>query len=175
MKQLNKKAPAIFYVGVVLLCMVLVSTHFTSGLYARYTATSSVSDRAVVARFDINDNFTSSAALIDVAASSATIDGGAQQVQTVQITNTTQTNVTYTVKAQNLTGNLPIEVFFGSPMQPTATLTGTLAPNETIDQNIQIQWTDVDDFSWTDDQKDPRFAGRVDLIRLTVSLEQTNQ
>ena len=51
----------------------------------------------------------------------------------------------------------------------------TVAPNETIDQNIQIQWTDVDDFSWTDDQKDPRFAGRVDLIRLTVSLEQTTQ
>lgn len=38
----------------VLLCLTLFSAHFTSGLYAKYTATATGSDSARVAKFEVN-------------------------------------------------------------------------------------------------------------------------
>ncbi len=49
MKQVNQKVPAVFYAGLVLLCVTLITWHFTSGLYARYSTSASGSDRARVA------------------------------------------------------------------------------------------------------------------------------
>lgn len=53
MKKLNSRTPVVFHVGLVLLCMVLFSTYLTGGLYARYVTTSSGSDSARVAKFDV--------------------------------------------------------------------------------------------------------------------------
>lgn len=53
MRQSNTRTPAVFHVGLVLLCLVLFSTYLTGGLYARYTTSASGSDSARVARFEI--------------------------------------------------------------------------------------------------------------------------
>ena len=58
MKQLNMKTPLVFRLGVVLLCVMLMSTHLTGNLYARYSATATGSDSARVARFSITNTLT---------------------------------------------------------------------------------------------------------------------
>lgn len=157
MKQSNQKVPVVFYAGLVLLCAALITSHFTSGLYARYTTSASVGDSAVVAAFEIGENLSSTSALIEVSAKPPATDGETSTVQTVQITNSSHTNVTYTVTAENLTGNLPILI---------NSLTGTLAPNARVENTIAIEWTDA--------LKDSKYAGMIDLVRLTVSVEQAN-
>jgi hypothetical protein len=54
MQKATKKTPFVFYAAMVLLCLVLFSAHLTSGLYARYTSTSSAGDNARVAKFDVS-------------------------------------------------------------------------------------------------------------------------
>ena len=157
MKQLNQKVPAVFYAGLALLCAALITSHFTSGLYARYTASASVGDSAVVAAFEIGEDLSSSSAMIEVTAKPPAAVGETSTVQAVQISNSSDATVIYTVTSENLTGNLPIEI---------ESFTGTLAPDGTVTQEIAIEWTDV--------LNDPQYAGMVDLIRLTVSVEQAN-
>ena len=53
MKQLNQKTPWVFRLGVALLCVMLMTTHFTGNLYARYSTTATGSDSARVAKFDV--------------------------------------------------------------------------------------------------------------------------
>ena len=53
MKQSNKKAPLVFYIGACLLVMVLFSVNMTSGLYARYATEATGSAGARVAKFDV--------------------------------------------------------------------------------------------------------------------------
>ena len=61
MQKVTQKTPLVFYAGMVLLCLVLFSAHLTSGLYARYTSTSSAGDNARVAKFDISSANTNTA------------------------------------------------------------------------------------------------------------------
>lgn len=76
MDKLNKRSPILLYIGLFLLAAVLISSYMVSGLYARYTTTSTGSDSARVARFDVSNsidsieadiklNFFDSAALSD--------------------------------------------------------------------------------------------------------------
>lgn len=54
--------------ALVLLFLTMVSIHMTSGLYARYTATSTASDSARVAKFDVATNLDNKDITIDCAA-----------------------------------------------------------------------------------------------------------
>ena len=162
MRQSNRKAPLIFYVGVVLFCLVLISTHFTSGLYARYIVTSSVSDSARIATFEINETLSSRSGVIHVDANPSAIK---EYKGNVLISNTGETRVTYKLGSQNMTRNLPIAILLGDPSENATSCSGTLAPNESVQINVSIKWTD--------DTKDPKYAGMVDLVRLTITVEQT--
>lgn len=57
-KELNKKQPILFYIGLCTLCLVLITTHMTGGLFARYTASANGSDSARVAKFGCNVYYT---------------------------------------------------------------------------------------------------------------------
>ena len=46
-----------FYAGLIILCCFLVSTHFTGGLYAKYSTTSYGEDSARVAKFNVTNAF----------------------------------------------------------------------------------------------------------------------
>ena len=54
MKQSNRKTPAVFTIGLVLLCLVMFSQYMTGGLYARYVSTATASSGARVAKFDVS-------------------------------------------------------------------------------------------------------------------------
>lgn len=56
MQKSNTRTPWVFYVGVVVLCCFLISTHFTGGLYAKYSTTAYGEDSARVAKFYANSN-----------------------------------------------------------------------------------------------------------------------
>lgn len=49
----NRKVNIPMCAALILLCLVLVSSHLTSGLYARYTSSSTGSDSARVAKFEV--------------------------------------------------------------------------------------------------------------------------
>ncbi len=66
MKKLNRKTPIVFYIGVVLLCLVMVSINMTSGLYARYTSRDQSSDSARVARFVFDVKKSGTTEFIDI-------------------------------------------------------------------------------------------------------------
>lgn len=53
MKKNKMKAPVIFYVAVLVLCLTMVSTSLSSGFYAKYTTEVSASDSARVAKYDV--------------------------------------------------------------------------------------------------------------------------
>lgn len=52
-KRNNRRAPLVFYAGMLVFVMTLFSLNMTSGLYARYTSGATGSDSARVARFDV--------------------------------------------------------------------------------------------------------------------------
>ena len=54
MEKVNKKTPIVFYVGIVLLGLVIISSYFTNGLYARYAVSEFSYDDARIASFDVN-------------------------------------------------------------------------------------------------------------------------
>ncbi len=58
MRQSNKKAPPVFYIGICLFILVLFSVNMTSGLYARYTDEEIGSDDARVAKFYVDSKGT---------------------------------------------------------------------------------------------------------------------
>ena len=66
MQKSNTRTPWVFYVGVVVLCCFLISTHFTGGLYARYSTTAYGEDSARVAKFDADSNIATMATPIDL-------------------------------------------------------------------------------------------------------------
>ncbi len=53
MEKSNRKAPIVFYIGLILLCVWLASFHLFGGLYARYSSFASGSDSARVAGFSV--------------------------------------------------------------------------------------------------------------------------
>lgn len=81
MKQWNIKAPLVFRLGVVLLCMVAFSSHLMGGFYARYTTSVSGTSTARVAKFDVE------ASLVE------NIDG----TFTVNVTNNSDVTIECTV------------------------------------------------------------------------------
>ena len=53
MKKINIKAPLVFRLGVVLMCVMMLTCHMMSGLYARYTSSAQGSATATVAKLDV--------------------------------------------------------------------------------------------------------------------------
>lgn len=53
MRRSNNRTPYVFHAAMILLCLVLISSHLTGGMYARYVATSSGSDGARVAKYGV--------------------------------------------------------------------------------------------------------------------------
>lgn len=70
--------------ALVLLCLTMITTHMTGGLYARYTTTASGSDSARVAKFDVQCNVTA-------------VEGTTDQFN-VTVTNNSDVTVEYTLE-----------------------------------------------------------------------------
>lgn len=77
-------------IAAVLLCLVMVSIHLMSGMYAKYTTNGSGNDDARVAKFDVNITGDAEAVVVDCAKST-------DNVYSITIANTSEVAVSYTL------------------------------------------------------------------------------
>ena len=96
-KYLKPSAPVavgsmMMRIAAALICLVLISTHMMSGLYAKYTSRGTGSDSARVAAFDVNVTGTP-----DAVAVSCTESGIANGTYTLTVENQSEVAVRYTL------------------------------------------------------------------------------
>lgn len=155
----------------VLLLLVLVSTGMVSGQFARYVTRASGADSARVASFEI----TQTGALTE--SFTATLSPGASYSSSVEVTNTSEVAVRYSITVSNPENNLPLEfsavdsdnnALTAETAGSTCTLTGFLPANgaESETYTLTIKWKAAE----TDDS----YAGKVDLIRITLTAAQAD-
>lgn len=158
MKELNRKTPLVFKIGVLLLCAMLVTSYMMSGLYARYTVTAFASDSARVAKFTFTDGQMQMQAQSFVIYSSSVYPGQIVGSYQVAIENKSEVAISYVIKFENLTDNLPVKDVTRPP--------DVLVPNQTTSIIFQIPWLSTDN--------SPDYAGKTDIVRITVSVEQVD-
>ena len=160
-RQLNHhdRAPVVFGVGIVLLCMFIFSLNMTGGLYARYTTTVSGEASARIAQFN----------------PSLVIDGSETELSTIvavpftpdeayalTIINQSEVAVQYHLLITNMTNNLPIADVQTSLNQP-------IAPGGEQTVTLGINW------SMGDQEKlNPNLSGMVDLLQVTLQIVQVD-
>lgn len=153
MKKNNRHPNWILHLAGILFCLTLFSMHLTSGLYARYSATSSSDDGARVARFNIEQTGTLTQ-LIEL-----DVYPGFTYSYTLVLENNSEVAVAYTVTVERLTENLPLTV---SLNDYTGTMDANTAEEKTC--TLSIAW-DVRDNSAT-------YSQDIDAIRVMVRAEQ---
>lgn len=154
----------------VLLCLVLYTTHLMSGLFARYTTSSSASDNARVAKFDITESGTMTQS-INFSINPLDTTSSTNKIQyAIVVANNSEVSMAYTIKAENLTDNLPLELIMQNNSTANNMTTGILNPSsKTISLMLNIGWNtgvaDYNDFSYNN---------KVDEIIVTVECEQVD-
>lgn len=157
-----KKFNIPMYAACVLLCLVLISTYMTSGLYARYTAQGEMYDDARVAKFEVTEGYTkfSEELKLDIAP-------GETYKAAVSVTNNSEVAINYVIDINNITGNLPLKFKYrsgGGEYKELPHSGENLAPNGTTAKyDIQIQF---------DDEKAIDYMGMVDYITIELRAEQ---
>ncbi len=160
----------------VLLCATLFSMHFTGGLYARYTASTSGSDGARVAAFRITQEGT----IFETV--KAEVTPGTTQSAELTITNKSEVAMEYTLTVTNVTGNITPLKFRLSPADDTTPRITTqkhengisissarqIPGDHTDKYNLEIVWEQ----DHNDLEKDLDFIGMVDYITVSVTAAQ---
>ena len=88
MKQSNIKIPFVFNLGLVLMCLMLISFSMMGGLYARYSTTATGEATAQIAKFDVQVTGDTTDVDVDVAEEK-------EGVYTFTITNNSDVTVEY--------------------------------------------------------------------------------
>lgn len=140
----------------VLLCLTLLSTHFTSGMMARYSTTVSGSDSARVAKFEVKQTgtFTKDLYLEDYYP-------GFSQQYTIVLENRSEVAVQCKVTVEKLSDNMPIQISF-TPVNEQ------LAPNDTQGNTYNLT------ISWPSGASDAAYSYEVDAIRIRVDAVQVD-
>ncbi len=162
MEQSNRKTPAVFIVGMVLFCLVIISSHLTGGLYARYATSATGGDAARVAVFNVlvtsNETLVTDSTLIDLGEMQPNQQG---KTITFTVNNQSEVTVEFLVTVENVTQNLPIDVEgsgVGGQLEPGAS--GTYA--------FSVLWRTGAA------NTDPKYAGQTDLLKLSVVARQVD-
>ena len=127
----KRKIPISLAAALVLLCLVLVSAHFTTGMYARYASNSGSSAGASAAKLQV---------LVEEAgntsgASEVSLTAGEIAQYTIKIRNPGQTAVKYSTQ-------VVFEEESASLFKQPDSLTGTLAPGENREETISLELKD---------------------------------
>ena len=114
MSKSNKKTPIVFYVGIVLACLTLISVYMTSGLYARYTTRATSSDSARVAKFRVTDTLTVTDSKGDEVNSFTMIEDslipGESTTYAFEVQNDSEVAVRFSVRGEASINNLPLDI-----------------------------------------------------------------
>ncbi len=156
MQKPNKSAPAVFYVGMALLCLMLITSHMMSGLYARYVSTAEGKSISRVAKFEF-DAKNSNTQTQDFTVRDISPKGNAELQ--IELKNSGEVNIECIITVQNLTGNLPIS-------DSTTTQNVEMGKTETV--KFDIKWQN------DDDSKKADYMNKTDLLRITVTAKQVD-
>ena len=155
----------IFRIAAVLLCLTVMSVWGTSRLYARYSTSASGSDSARVAKFQITQN---GDALTQT--QTITVEGmkpGDTNKYTVTVQSDSEVTVDYSISVKNVYENLPLEFKMQDASGKTITK-DTIQPNDTATKTYTLQVT------WPTSQTDQSYAGKVDLLNITLTAAQVD-
>lgn len=161
-KTKKRKGNAALWAAAILLCMVLLSTHMTSGLYARYAAVSGGSDGARVAAFvlDVEDetDHTVDVSQVNAPGKSATFRFAVRNHNDSRSSEVTEE---YQLFAE-LHGSLPLTVtvtgegtnmsLTNSAAQENASAVKLFQAGENGEHTYTVTVT------WPEDEKDPQYA-----------------
>ena len=124
----KKSMPTTLSVALVLLCMVLVTAHFTTGMYARYTTKSRGDDTGRIASFKVSATSDQTGPV--------TIGATKEGTYTLTVTNPGETAVRY--KAEVKFASADDAAKFGE----IAPLTGTLAPDANETKTLTLKMSE---------------------------------
>ena len=172
MKKSNKKTPIVFYVGILLACLTLVSIHMTSGLYARYTTSASGQDSARVARFEVTET-------LEVIKADGTTENtfvvgdvlrpGVSTTYTFTVKNNSEVAVSLTVQNTKYTigdeGKVSDTRYDELPILVSGEAV-VLQPGETRNVVFELIWDPA--------KTDPSYGYMIDMVELTVIVQQVD-
>ena len=154
----------------VLLMMVLVTTGIVSGQLARYITSAAGTDYARVAEFDITQTGTLTESF------TLPIAPGGSIQRAVTVRNSSEVAVNYRIAVSNPEDNLPLEFSAVDSGNTPLTLTGS--GNAVELAGSLAQGGDSETYTltirWKDGYTDDFYAGKVDLIRITLIAEQAD-
>ena len=138
---------------VVLLVLVCLSTAMVTGRYARYFSSVTVNESARVAKFEVTvqDQETQYASI--------PIQPGETAHKYFSVENKSEVAVALVFNVTSKYENLPLR--FEYPIR-----SGTVAPGETKNVSLEI--------TWPAERNDVIYAGRVELIEISVRVEQVD-
>ena len=170
MKKLNNRTPVVFYCGLLLLCLALISSYMTSDLYASYATSATGGDSARVAKFkvaysaNVNGEPVVYSEYVDLG---EIVPGGESRNITVIVENESEVAVQVKVYVYNVTGNLPLD----APRSGTANAepigtSSALAPGDTDNYSFNLKWDE--------EKTDPSYAGKTDILQIKIVVEQVD-
>ena len=165
MEKVNKKTPIVFYVGIVLLGLVIISSYFTNGLYARYAVSGFSYDDARIASFNVN--IESDVYFYSELIKLGEIQPGKAIPISFTLKNNSEVAVALNITAINLTGNLPLDIpLKGDENADSPIFSKALNPGESAVLTFEI--------TWNGNNSDPSAAGKTDILELRIAVDQVD-
>ena len=154
----------IFRIAAVLLCLTVLSVWGTSGLYARYSTSTSGSDGARVAKFQFtqtgNELTQSQTIVIE------NMKPGDSADYTVTVSSDSEVTVKYSISVENVYESLPLE--FRMLKDNQVITDDTISPNDTAERQYTLR------VIWPADKTSADYAGKVDLLNIMLTAEQVD-
>lgn len=171
-------------IACIALCLVMITTHFMSGMLAKFVVTATASDNARVAKFvfDIDDGATQSIPFdfddfktpgaqkkvdIEVTNARASVLSEVDVQYYIEINSKGNLPLTFTLEKNNASSSGTYASGLSSGGGRTSTW-GTMKANESATHSYTLTIT------WTASEKDPAYADEIDLIKMTIRSEQVD-
>ena len=162
----------------ILLCLTLITSYMTAGMYARFVSSDTGSDSARVAAFRVTESGEVSQSF------SAALAPGRPHMTQIVVDNASEVAVTYTISIKNESRNLPVVFILSDAAHGTAdefiangtplnaesnySYVGYIQPSTVCTYYLMIHWPP------TTEENDIQYIGMVDRINVTLTATQTD-
>ncbi len=167
-KNIEKRNIMIF-IAIILLCLVLLSTYFLSGLQAKFLTSYESNEGSHVAEFNVSESIYDGS--IQISEFSISISPNESKNYVIKIKNDSEIKVKYEIKVLNKTQNIPLVLKLNNVTNDkiSSSIIGEILPsneNNELIFNFSISWDEtVVDNNFI-------YSGMVDYIVITINFEQ---
>lgn len=147
------------FMAMILLCLTLITTHLTGGLYAKYSTNAQSDDSGRVALFSVTENYTSFSTTLELP-----LEPG-NYTKDIIVENNSEVAISYTITLENETDNIPLKLAVDNKeaVLDSCSSTHNMTQGATETRTIKVVWP-------AEGAND--YIGRVDLIKITIVAEQ---